>query len=194
MRVSLAEQAHSFYLQTAAELGLIGLALMLAVLGFFWVSAWRRIPQMEAGIRRTLLLASMAASAGFAVDAFASPSWQYAQNSMFLWLILGIGTTCLRPRMKAETETTVHKYVASRRMSWIGRPAAVCTFLLMATLLPTTYSSAASFGYNNNNSRGDRAFNIAYGVAAFTGVFYLAQSLFGGGSGGDSNRDETSSG
>jgi hypothetical protein len=73
------------------------LALVLAVLVAFWVSAWKKLPHMEAGIRRSLLLGSMAASVGFGVDAFNSPSWQYAQTSMFLWLVLGMGCEIRAP-------------------------------------------------------------------------------------------------
>jgi O-antigen ligase len=96
--VSLAENAHNFYLQTAAELGILGLLLLLAVLVSFLVTAIRRVPLMDMGVRRTLLMGSIAAVVAFAVDALASPSWQFGQVSMFLWLVLGIGVSCLRPR------------------------------------------------------------------------------------------------
>ncbi len=144
VRISLAEQAHNFYLQTAAELGLVGLGLMLAVLVCFWAAAWKRIPTMEAGIRRTLLMAATAASVGFAFDAVGSPSWQYAQTSMFLWLMLGIGTSCLRPRLRHEASRSRTAVQATRRATWVARPAAVGLFLVLTTLLPTAYSSAQS--------------------------------------------------
>jgi O-antigen ligase len=167
-RGSLAEQAHSFYLQTTAELGLIGMGLMLAVLGCFWMSAWNRIPQMEAGIRRTLLMASAAASVGFAADAITSPSWQFAQLSMFLWLVMGIGTSCLRPRVRTESEVVAVQFAApSRRTSWVARPAAVALLLGVATLLPSAFTAARADGYNNGN---DDDFKVAFGLAVAAGV------------------------
>lgn len=179
IRVSLAEQAHNFYLQTAAELGLVGLGLMVAVLACFWVAAWNRVPQMEAGIRRTLLMASAAASVGFAVDALASPSWQYAQNSMFLWLILGVGTSCLRPRVRHEVEAV--QFVAqSRRVSWVTRPAAVALFLLLSTLLPSAFNAAQARSYNRNNIfKYVFAGGIVIGFLDAFGVFHFSDGTVG---------------
>ncbi len=151
-RVSLAEQAHNFYLQTAVELGLPGLALTIAVLVGFWVSAWKRLSEMDSGIRRTLLMASVAATAGFAVDAAGSPSWQFAQTSMFLWLALGMGTSCLRPRLRRDEQESEVSAVAParlRRIHLITRPAAAMACLGLATLLPTAYSAAETFDYGH---------------------------------------------
>jgi len=148
-RVSLAEQAHNFYLQTAVELGLPGLALTLAVLVGFWAASWKRLAEMDAGIRRTLLMASVAATAGFAVDAVGSPSWQYAQTTMFLWLALGMGTSCLRPRPRRDERESEAAVAPARlkRIHFVTRPAAAAACLSLATLLPTAYSAAQTFDY-----------------------------------------------
>lgn len=95
---SLGEMAHSFWLQTTAEQGLIGVSLFAAILISFLVAGVRRLRYLEAGIRRYLLISSMAAVLGFAVDAIANPGWQFGQVSMFLWLMLGLGVACMRPR------------------------------------------------------------------------------------------------
>ena len=185
-RVSLAEQAHNFYLQTAAELGLPGLVLTLSVLVGFWVAGWKRLSGMDAGIRRTLLMGSIAATAGFAVDAVGSPSWQYAQTSMFLWLVLGMGTSCVRPRLRRDErdEQAVSQVspVVSRRVTLAMRPIAVCTALTLATLLPTAVSSAQGQGYNppGRGRAVGRTFEVAFGLAAVGAVYFL---LTGAGSG-----------
>ena len=179
VRISMFEQAHNFYLQTAAELGLIGLGLMLAVLICFWTAAWRRIPTMEAGIRRTLLMAATAASVGFAFDAVSSPSWQYAQTSMFLWLVLGIGTSCLRPRLRHEANEAETAQLMTRRATWVARPAAVGLFLLFTTLLPTAYSSAQDIYPPTGSRSGNGVFKVAFGVAIVGVVGYLIGDLTG---------------
>jgi len=97
-RITLSSQAHNFYLQTTAELGLPGLILFLAVLVMFMAASVRRLPSMDEGIRRTLLMGSTASVVAFMLDAMLSPSYQYGQFSMFLWLAMGIGTSCFRPR------------------------------------------------------------------------------------------------
>jgi putative inorganic carbon (HCO3(-)) transporter len=95
---TLSENAHSFWLQTAAEQGLVGVSLFAAIVLTFFVSGVRRLRFLEGGVRRSLLLASLAAILGFTIDAIGNPAWQYAQVSMFFWLILGLGVACMRPR------------------------------------------------------------------------------------------------
>jgi len=136
--ITLASQAHNFYLQTAAEIGLPGLALVLSVLAAFLISAWRRVPRMHDGIRRTLLIGSMGSVAAFAVDAMSSPSWQYGQVSMFLWLVMGIGMGCLRPRGQGEEEMQV--VVPARR---VVRPTAVVVAALLMCLVVTPTAGIA---------------------------------------------------
>ncbi|HZO89658.1 MAG TPA: O-antigen ligase family protein [Chthonomonadaceae bacterium] len=97
-RPTLAEMAHQVWLQTAAEQGLIGVSLFAGIVLTFLVSGLRRLRSMEPGIRRTLLLACMAGMVGFTIDGLSNPAWQFAQISMFFWLILGTGVACLRPR------------------------------------------------------------------------------------------------
>lgn len=177
-RVSLAEQAHNFYLQTAAELGLPGLILMLAVLGSFLVTAIRQVGKMDAGIRQTLLLGCIAAVVGFSIDAISSPSWQFGQLSMFFWLMLGIGTGCMRPRekrnRKSQTEPApTHKFSSCRA----SRLAAIAACVTVMTLLPTAMSSAASNDYNSSNNRTE-AVTTVFGLA-FLGL--LGDYLLGGG-------------
>lgn len=148
---SLGEQAHNFYLQTAAELGLPGLLLMVAALVTFLVSGFVRLGDMEAGIRRSLLMGSMAGVVAFAADAFASPSWQCGQVSMFLWLTLGLGAACMRPQASGRKERTAVNMADLRAASrpayappapprWsprLTRPAGILAALVLALLLPS---------------------------------------------------------
>jgi O-antigen ligase len=95
---TLEEMAHSFWLQMAAEQGLVGVGLFLAIVVSFLAAGVRRLHFMEAGLRRWLLLACLAGMGGFVIDALGNSVWQFAQVSMFFWLILGLGMACLRPR------------------------------------------------------------------------------------------------
>lgn len=105
-RNSLAEQVHNLYLQTTAEVGLPALLLMGAVMAAFFVAALSRVREMDSGIRRSSLMASVASMVAFAVDAFASPSWQVGQVSIFFWLMLGVGISTLRPWTSFAEEPT----------------------------------------------------------------------------------------
>ena len=133
-RSSLGEQAHNFYLQTTAELGIVGMLLFAGALITFWGMGVYRAQRMDPGIRRSLLLGSLGATVAFAVDAFASPSWQLGQVAMFLWLSLGVGMSCMRERSHAEAaEEATAETVPAR----ISRPVAVLGALALALLLPT---------------------------------------------------------
>ena len=66
---SLGELAHNFYLQTTAELGLVGLLLFAGILITFWWTGLHRVLRMSGTIRRRLLLGSLASTVAFAVDA-----------------------------------------------------------------------------------------------------------------------------
>ncbi len=99
---SLTNEAHSFYGQTAAEIGLPGLTLYCAALAVFAVQAGRRLIPSRRHRRHSfsgqnaLLVAAVSAVAGQSVDALASPSWQFPEASLLFWAVLGLGLASLR--------------------------------------------------------------------------------------------------
>ena len=105
-RPSLSNEAHSFYGQTTAETGVIGLALYLIALGVFAVLALRRLRKGRSSShlsrQNALLIAVLSALAGQSVDALASPSWQFPEVSFFFWGILGLGMASLRRAAQAD--------------------------------------------------------------------------------------------
>ena len=149
---SLGEQAHNTYLQTAAELGIPGLLLVAAIPIVFLIAGFRRVGQLEPGTRRSLLMGSMAGVVAFAVDAYASPSWQVGQISMFFWLTMGIGVASLRPQARPRKEMTAGVSIAALRTrtvetvresgppAWlprVARPVGALAALTLILLLPT---------------------------------------------------------
>ena len=135
IRPSLWEQAHNTYLQTAAELGIPGLLLFIGALSAFLGMGLQRVIGMDNGIRRTLLLGSIGSIITFAFDGFGSPAWQFGQVSMFFWLILGIGTGCLRPRSKYRTRS--EELAVPTKAARFSRPSGVLAALALAAFLPT---------------------------------------------------------
>src|SRR5439155_24492186 len=93
---SFDEMAYNEYLQTAAELGLPGLAVYLLILASFFSKAIRARRRLPDGLRRTVLLGCIAGIAAQMVDAMANGSWRYAECSIFFWLVLGLGVAAIR--------------------------------------------------------------------------------------------------
>lgn len=147
----LSHQAHNFYAQTAAELGIPGLTLLVSILLVFLISGTRRMLELEAGLRRNLLMGSLAAVAAFAVDAYASPAWQMGQVSLFLWLTMGIGVACGLPKAKARRvdsrpSAALKKPSAQTGPVW-GKPVAALSALLLLGFITSVNASPVA-GYD----------------------------------------------
>jgi Na+/phosphate symporter len=128
---------------------------------------------MDAGIRRSLLMASMAGVAAFAVDAISSPSWQAGQVSIFFWLMLGVGVSCLRPRLRHAEESAPVLSVAPRVLRPVAVVAAVLA--LMMVVLPTSgVAVAATYNHHDDDNDVPKVAVITLltvGVLYFTGQF-----------------------
>lgn len=99
---SFDDMAYNEYLQTAAELGLPGLALYLLLLVSFFSKGSRALARLPEGLRRTTLLGCMAGVSAQMVDAMANGSWRYSECSVFLWLVLGLGIAVVRMAYQTE--------------------------------------------------------------------------------------------
>jgi O-antigen ligase len=184
---SLSEQAHNFYLQTTAELGIVGMLLFAGILITFWANGMRRVLAMDAGIRRSLLLGSLAATVSFAVDAYASPSWQLGQISMFLWLSLGIGVCCMQKYARVEEAEETEATTLPTRVS---RPAAALATVAVALLLPTVVFAGGG-SYTNPISATLRPRNAT--IREGQSQSYTLTVVFKDGSGNTTTVDETTS-
>jgi hypothetical protein len=147
----LSHQAHNLYAQTAAELGLPGLALLLSIVLVFLIGGTKRMFELEPGVRRNLLMGTIASVAAFAVDAYASPAWQMGQVSLFLWLAMGIGVACELPKAKARRSesrlvSAVNNPTVRTRPVW-GRPVAALSALLLLGFLTSVNASPVA-GYD----------------------------------------------
>ncbi len=84
--------AHNFWVQWAAETGGVGLALYVALVVAFLLSAGGRLKAMPLGFRRTLLIGCMAATVAACGDMVGAPSYTFpgVSSLTFLWMGLGI--------------------------------------------------------------------------------------------------------
>jgi len=132
---SLSEEAHNFYLQTAAETGMIGLSLYGIALAAFAILGLRRLKQSGPHLsRRTLLvIAALSMVAGQFVDALASPSWQFAEVSLLFWLALGVGMSALH---HADAEPVASRLPLPLRRAGQAALAGSIAVLLAAQILP----------------------------------------------------------
>jgi len=135
-RPSLSEEAHNFYLQTAVEMGLTGLALYGMALAAFVALGLRRLRRKNSfrpSSRDALVIAALSMVAGQSVDAIASPSWQFAEVSLLFWAALGVGLAAMR---RPEPEpVAVHYPLPLRRAGQMALSGATAV-LLAAQILP----------------------------------------------------------
>jgi O-antigen ligase len=87
----LRNNAHSYYLQMIAEIGLLGFGCYAAAVISFFIAGIREMGRMQPGLRKTALLGAVAGMAGQVVDAAASPSYVFASVSLMQWVLMGIG-------------------------------------------------------------------------------------------------------
>jgi len=150
-RPSLSEEAHSFYLQTAAETGLIGLGLYLAALAAFMARGLGRLRRRRGSpsARDGLVIAALALVAGQAVDALASPSWQFAEVSLLGWALLGLGLAAQRGRAPEAAPAPV-PWPRAGRLAAFGATAVTLAglFLPLGVLNPVeAYTPPTVAGY-----------------------------------------------
>lgn len=88
---SLSESPHNSYLQLAAEQGLVGLALYLALIGAALAYGVRMLRRLQSPFRQYAVIGCLAAVCGHLVDGIGNPAWFFPEVSMFFWLILGLG-------------------------------------------------------------------------------------------------------
>ena len=132
---SLSEEAHNFYLQTAAETGFVGLSLYVTALAAFAVLGLRRLKQSGPHLsRRTVLvIAALSMLAGQCVDALASPSWQFAEVSLLFWAALGVGMSALQ---HTDAEPAAASFPQPLRRAGQAALAGAIAVLLAAQVLP----------------------------------------------------------
>lgn len=121
---SFNEMAFNEYLQTAAELGLPGLALYLLLLASFFSKAIRALRRLPGGLRRAILLGCIGGVTGQMVDALANGSWRYNECSIFFWLALGLGVAVTRMAYQTPAPSAAGRRPAATRAE-PGTPAVV---------------------------------------------------------------------
>jgi O-antigen ligase len=126
--------AHSLYLETFAELGVVGLVLVLAVIAIPFVAGARGLFRLEAE-RRTLVAGALAACAAFA--AAAAIEWAWELTVLPVIFLLLTAAVIARPRdddgEAAEPRATVASRVAVPALAVAG---------IVAIGIPTTSANA----------------------------------------------------
>jgi O-antigen ligase len=84
------QEAHNEYLQTAAELGLPGVAILLALFAYAAVMALETYARADTRADRTMGLALFAAVLALGVDANTTFSLQAPGSALVFWVVLGL--------------------------------------------------------------------------------------------------------
>jgi O-antigen ligase len=141
---NLTQNAHNLYLQMLAELGVIGTALYLWVLGAFLFTGIRALRRQESASRFAVLAACLAAVVGQTVDALANPAYQFGEVSLLFWLVIGVGMAAAKIAPATEAVAAPETVPATRRrlaprLAWQGA---------MLSVVGTVVGSGIAWGQN----------------------------------------------
>lgn len=133
---------HSLYLETLAELGVVGLGLLAVVLGGVLIGFARllRGPERHA--------AAGALAAGIALLAHAGIDWDWEMPALFAWLFMAAGVACARPAGAAARQPP-------RRLARLGAGLG-CLVLALTPLLVVRSQARVDSAYSAF-ARGDCA-------------------------------------
>jgi O-antigen ligase len=130
--------AHSLYLESFAELGLVGGLLVIALIGmllWFAFATWRAAPESQRDRYAALLAAMLAFAVGAAFDWF----WEIPAIGAFFFLAAGVvvAARCSQlaadPRRKANPKTDGRRFgltVAAVVLAWVSAVALVGPLLV----------------------------------------------------------------
>jgi O-antigen ligase len=93
--------AHNYYVQWAADTGLIGLFLYVGVLFAFLVAVVRALKATETPLQMALLCGGAATVIGSLVDAIGSPAYNFHGVSTVLWAVMGVTVAAMRPAYRS---------------------------------------------------------------------------------------------
>jgi hypothetical protein len=176
---NLTNIAHNYYLQTAAETGLIGLGLYVAMIVTFFIVGLRALATLKDSSRRIVLIGVLAAMAGQVVDAVTSPSYNIASISLFQWVLMGIGMFAAgvpvqAPEAVTEEASSTRLPVFSVRRGVAGVTAGlVC--LSSITLFLGSAGTAVADSYSSSGISDTDAALI--GVGGVTVGYLISESV-----------------
>lgn len=87
--------AHNCYLQIAAEIGLVGLSVFLAIVGLFFYNGIRTLRRAHKDELWYILLASLAAIMAYCTQMVVDTIFYSLDLGVLFWLVLGIGAAAI---------------------------------------------------------------------------------------------------
>lgn len=166
---SLVNIAHNYYLQWAADTGIVGLALFVALLGTCLHAALRALPATS-GFDRPLLIGATGAAVSLAVTAVGSPSFHMHGVWALSWLLLGLGFGVARSASGS---------VSGRREAAVVGGALAVGVALGLTLLAVGKRVNAS----GAEPRGTLELRLVEDAPYMPGQFVTAQAVYSDGRG-----------
>jgi O-antigen ligase len=188
--VNLHNIAHNYYLQLAAETGIVGLGLYVGMVATFFTVGVRALAKLKDGTRKMVLVGVLAAMAGQVVDSFTSPSYNVASVSLIQWMLMGVAMFAAGvPKQDEVAVQTVSFKTAQVPMSFktgkiLRGAAAAAAGLLVVTVMLSTASSATAETYGTtviNEIHHDRGVSSgdawAIGIVSAVGGYFIGQDI-----------------
>jgi hypothetical protein len=177
--VNLLNIAHNYYLQLAAETGIVGLGMYVGMVVTFFTVGVRALGTLKDGTRKLILVGVLAAMAGQVVDAMTSPSYNVASVSMIQWLLMGIGMFAagvpIQDEVTAPAAAVVRAPAASRLRIAMRVAVASMACLVVGVAMIGSTGSAVADSYHNDNQLTDTD-GVLIGAGGLAGGYFVGQA------------------
>jgi len=148
-----AQEAHNEYLQVAAELGIIGLGILLWMMIIYFYKGLKFLNKTEDNEKKGMLIGLMGAVAAILIDGIFSFPLHLPATLVLFWLLLGISMNIITEKKSEQIENSIKeesRHLANiYRYKSVFRIIIILLFLFVSVILARPFIAKVYLYYGN---------------------------------------------